>query len=465
MRSSTYNIGVPCDHRYLLINGRTGAFDVVSSRIGEAVESWDGQAEDRVSTSVREYLVKRGYLTEMTDEEEQAWFKRLATILHNEQLAHVRSFHLIPSYECQLRCPYCFELSLYKKGMPYMERRMTPEVVDLAFAAIEKMTEGLPPLTRLGLFGGEPLSAANVAINEYIFEEGAKRNITFSAITNGVDLEHYRDRLGPAPGKLREIQVSFDGGPAAHNCMRIHPDKRGTFDEVIRSVGLALERGVRVVARVNLDRTNIESVKELSEIFRAKGWTDLDHFVPYAAAIYAKTPERQESKCFNSFDLAEALVHQQAGEPMVIPPPDKGVGSMVGTALRQGGKLPFNPTFCGANTGMTLFDPHGNAYACWDVVGEQHHKIGTFVPELQLEDELTEPWRGRSVAAVDECSRCAYAMFCGGGCEALAKIMKGSFFESFCDGFQANFRRSAREAYADHRSGKAARASSGIRHE
>lgn len=465
MRASTYNIVVECDHRYLLINGRTGAFDIVSRRIGERVASWHAESGHALEPGVVEHLSKRGYLTDMTEEEEVAYFKRFASILHDEQLAHVRSFHLIPSYECQLRCPYCFELSLYKKGKAYMEKRMTPEVVDMAFAAIDRMTVGLPPLTRLGLFGGEPLSAANVRTNEYIFDQGRRRGIQFSAITNGVDLGHYVDRLGAEPGKLREIQVSFDGGPAAHNCLRVHTDKRGTFDEVVQSVGLALDRGVRVVARVNLDRTNVSSVTELSQIFRRKGWTKLDHFVPYAAAIYAKGPGGRESKCFNSFDLATALSSQEQGEPVVIPPPDKGVTGMVAAALSNGGKLPFNPTFCGANNGMTLLDPHGNAYACWDSVGEEHHKIGTFVPELKLDEELSRPWRGRSVASVEECSRCAYAMFCGGGCEALAKIMKGSFFESFCDGFQANFRRGAKEAYADHRAGKVARAGAALRHQ
>lgn len=465
MRISTYNIGVDCGDQYLLLNGRTGAFDIVSPEIGESLTRDDAPSTETIRPEVRQHFLERGYLTEMSEPEEVDYFRRLAKILHDEQLAHVRSFHLIPSYECQLRCPYCFELSLYKKGMDYMERRMTPEVVDLAFAAIAKMTEGLPPLTRLGLFGGEPLSAGNVPINEYIFEQGERRGITFSAISNGVDLAHYRERLGDAPGKLREVQVSFDGGPAAHNCLRVHADKRGTFDEVVESVGLALEHGVRVIARVNIDRTNIESVKELSEIFRTRGWTERPNFVPYAAAIYAKGPERQASRCFNSFDLAEALAHQQADEPMVIPPPDKGVGAMVRSALEKGGKLPFNPTFCGANTGMTLLDPHGNAYACWDAVGEEHHKIGTFVPELRLNEDEMHPWRTRSVATVDECSHCAYAMFCGGGCEALAKIMKGSFFESFCDGFQANFRRSAKEAFLDHRAGRAARAGSMVRHE
>ncbi len=67
-----------------------------------------------------------------------------------------------------------------------------------------------------------------------IVDEGLKRSYSFSAVTNGYDLHHFTDLLGPK--EIRRLQITLDGEEENHNRNR----RSGTFSGgMMRRLGIA----------------------------------------------------------------------------------------------------------------------------------------------------------------------------------------------------------------------------------
>ena len=111
-------------------------------------------------------------------------------------------------------------------------------------------------------FGGEPLLARTRPIVEYFIGKAlAAGPASFGAVTNGTELAAFEQLLGP--GKIDSLQITLDGPPSRHDARRIHADGSGSFEAIARNITLALELGVRVAVRTNVDRANIGDLPEL----------------------------------------------------------------------------------------------------------------------------------------------------------------------------------------------------------
>ncbi len=130
LRASSYVIYVdlPTDKdEWLLVHGYTGAFDRVNRRIAAFVRSREagkmfkplyGEWEPEEltadsgytpSTETLSLLRKRGYLTEKSPEAELTFFKKLVNQLHDDSLRSAPNYVIMPTYNCNLRCNYCFQ--------------------------------------------------------------------------------------------------------------------------------------------------------------------------------------------------------------------------------------------------------------------------------------------------------------------------------------------------------------------
>src|SRR6266508_1918858 len=116
-------------------------------------------------------LVAEGFLYRDPQGETELIGKYVAAARDRETivLRHRGSqYGFLPTYACNLRCPYCFQRDLRSKTSP-----MTTEMVDLAFAAIDRLEERAPqrreelatlggsfPVPGVAIAGGEPLLPA-----------------------------------------------------------------------------------------------------------------------------------------------------------------------------------------------------------------------------------------------------------------------------------------------------------------
>ncbi|MFA5806241.1 MAG: radical SAM protein [Melioribacteraceae bacterium] len=457
MRTSEYTIytQIPNSDQYILLHSYTGAVDLVTSNVVEFLKDQEKNSESKtknlVSDTTKKALIQRGYLTEMSVNQERERVKQIAEVLHRVGLKKKpNGFLFIPAYDCNFRCPYCVE-SWFTKGENWPRKRMTKEQVDLAYEAIEKIEpeDKSKRYKRHNLYGGEPLMAENFEIVKYIVDKGIERGNTFHAVTNAFDLEVFESLLGK--GKIEALQITIDGPPGIHNKRRTHRDGIETFDKIADNISLALNKGVSVSVRMNIDKTNFDKIGVLAEIFETKGWTKYENFKSHVAAVhhmkesdeYLITSEENRfcgsdpENLFSRGKFAEEWIKEKYNREDLrkIGDNDGGLVNTFKSIFKNGSTFPFRSVFCSVGSGMYIFDPEGDIYSCWDTVGIKETCLGKYFPKLEFNEEILNRWQNRHIGNTPKCSECKYALFCGGGCEAFVYHKHGTLSESHCDGF------------------------------
>lgn len=486
LRASSYMIWTELPdhpHEMLLVHGFTGAYDKVSRRVVDYLRALEGKhpkplhgdwtsesppptlAEQPLAEATLEKLRKRGYLTTLSEEDEEALFAKSAAQRHHAATHGAPGYILMPTYECNLRCPYCFQDHMRTDpAYGHLLRTMDPEMVERIFKGMRTIerAHGVDPenLTRrVTLFGGEPLLAQSRPIIEkivYGLLEMGKADL--SAITNATELEHYQDLLGPK--KIRFLQVTIDGPPAVHDKRRIRVDGSGTFEHIAHNIELALSLGVKISARMNIDRTNLHLLPELADEFSVRGWSKHPGFSAYVAPVHGESNASAKTT-FNSWQLNSALADLQREHPSVRKighGDDSLIQRVRGIFGSRANPMPsFRAEFCSAHTSMYIFDAFGDLYACWERTGDAKLRIGRVdeAGQVHMNAALLEKWRSRSVVSNPVCRKCRYASYCGGGCAVLAEEKQGDIHANFCDGFAKRFRHSAATAYLEHLAGGA----------
>ncbi|HLF28286.1 MAG TPA: radical SAM protein [Anaerolineae bacterium] len=267
MRTSHYNIYVPLpdSDEHILIHGYSGAVDVVQNSVVEFLKGFkegDSLDDAPLDKATVESLQKRGYLTERTTEQEHEFIRKLGRLLYNVQKKRA-GFLLMPTYDCNLRCPYCYEKRLRRNGRAWIQKVMDHTLVDAAYAAMMQIRQDIEDKQPGGitLYGGEPFLKRNAEIVNYIVEKGLELGYKFRAITNGSELDGFLNLLGKE--KVSWIQITLDGPPESHDKRRFRADGSGSFADIAKNITAALERGVTVSVRTNVDKTNVEFLPEL----------------------------------------------------------------------------------------------------------------------------------------------------------------------------------------------------------
>lgn len=487
LRTSSYTIYVDLpgnSEEMLLVHGYTGAYDKVSRKVATYVRSlelgpppkplfgdWTPEPKiegevARPSDQTIELLKRRGYLTDKNRSEEDALFSKLAGRLHHNAVQRMPGYVFMPTYQCNLRCPYCFQDHMRTNpAFKHLLRTMDPKVVDRIFAAMPQIEagHGVEPGSKLTrfftLFGGEPLLAVSRPIIEYIMQKARDiGNAHFTAITNATELHAYKDLLGP--NGIARIQITIDGVPQEHDKRRIYPDGSGSYERIAGNIDMALDQGVRVVVRLNIDRKNISNLPALAEEFHKRGWAQRKGFMAYTAPVHASNEKTAVATTMSSWELTRALTEMREKDASirVIGGPDDGMEDRVGRIFESGNNpLPsFKSSFCGAHNRMYVFDAFADVYACWERTGDAKIRIGRIdengVPQMNA--AITERWRSRTVVSNPVCRQCRFAFYCGGGCAVYAEDRSGNMYTNYCDGFGRRFRAAAAKAFLAHAAGE-----------
>jgi uncharacterized protein len=292
LRKSSYIISVKLEteeDKYMLLHGYTGAIDVVNENVINYLDNLDNlnnseNENTEVSESTFNALKARGYLTEKTKEEEIAHVRKLANLLHQKDKKLHKGFLFLVAYDCNFRCPYCYESTVLKSSRKWTKKAFSEEMVDRAYEAMLKIEPNRKLHSpRITLYGGEPLLAVNKEIVTYIVQKGIDLGYNFMAITNGYDLDAFKELLGP--GKISSMQITVDGLKETHNRRRIHFRTRESFDKILDNIGMALKQEVSISVRVNTDATNFNELPQLEQIFKELGFTEYPKFSMNSAIV------------------------------------------------------------------------------------------------------------------------------------------------------------------------------------
>lgn len=386
-------------------------------------------------------LLSKGILTDLSEEKERSQLIKMSAHMHTRQTKISPGYTILMSYECNFRCNYCYQMPLNAK---VRKETMTKEMIDRILISIKTIEAGKLKsnnfVRNFTILGGEALTEDNVHNVAYLINEAnALGPSSFTAVSNCYDLDHYFDLLGP--GKIAGIQVTFDGPEEVHDQSRVAKNRQPTFKKIADNVEEALNRNVQIRARVNLTYRNIHSLPELMTYFKNRGWLDKPNFSPYVADVHGKDiPGLPQENLLNLHSMHEILdqMKQESMEKIV-----NGSNELRDTLLthihnHENISHLFKSAYCGAHANSIVFDAYGKIHTCWETDTTDDYVVGKLNADGQIEfyDHAMKHWHSRHVGEIDECSRCAYAFLCGGGCAVQAKKTNKDFFSQYCNGFQ-----------------------------
>lgn len=444
MRVSNYNIVLPFKNRndYLIIQGGRGSFDVVDKNIADCMNGEASLEDSGITKENLQTLARRGYITNQTEEQEFAFIHKLCKTM-NEYSRRIIQITLLPTYNCNFRCEYCFEHNLQKNGSDWLAAKMTKEIVDAVFGQIDRFKEEGRKVKSICLFGGEPLLRSSRNIVEYICAKAMEAELPVECISNGYDLDKYLDLTA----NFTYVQITLDGIGIEHDIRRYLVGGQGTFDQITKNIDLALANGTRIVLRSNVNRKNIDSVGRLIDFYHKKGWAEnplLTYYFKSTINCYDPPKDR-----YSDVELMQVLAEKFPGEmeKFKFNSIYHGITQRIYSMLVDSSYAPMRSGYCGAMLGMYSVDPFGDIYPCWDMLSDKTEVIGKVnIEEGRFEfNGNHDRWKLRTVDKISDCHDCKYLLFCGGGCAAQAKVMHNDMNKVYCDNFQKLFDQAAIE--------------------
>ena len=420
-------------NEYAIFNPISGNFDLMDENEHAMLFNIDNRIIS--NPDFKDYLLERGYAYRNSLEENLAIenaYHKFKTEINQSQV----QLMLVPTYNCNLACTYCFQHGI--KDKPTL---ISKETVDSFFLYARKNFTAAGKNPFITLFGGEPLVNSNSQrdIINYIVDSCAKEAYELAVVTNGYDLVDYIDVLQKV--KVKEIQVTLDGSQTVHDTRRATANKKGTYNRIVNGIQAAITAGMPINLRSVVDAENIRDIVNLAEFLDAQGWLDLPPEL-------FKTQIGRNYELFDCYAKPQHLMSQVklwaeyaalSREYPVLArfhrPDFKGIRHLVDT-----GEM-YMASFdtCPAAKTEWVFDLYGNIYGCTASCGREEYLLGTFWPEVALDHTTIETWQNRDVTTIPQCRDCKYDVVCGGGCGVVAHQKNGKILSPDCRPIQQLF--------------------------
>lgn len=420
---SKYNIfsKIKDSDNYFIVNLLSGNADILSE--SEANKFKDIAKSNEYSSEFANELIEKGYVIDEKTEQ-KVYKNKYLDFIDNRETDEIQLF-FVPNYSCNFACSYCYQDEYNNADASYGN-----EVVDAFFSYITR--EFSVRKKYITVFGGEPLlsSEKQKATIKYIIEKSNEANIDLSFVTNGYSLVNYIDILKLA--KIREIQVTLDGTEEVHNSRRFLKGGNQTFSTIVEGIDLCIQNKITINLRAIIDKENINNLPALAKFAKEKGWTKSPYFKTQIGRNYELHHcQSSPDKLFSRISLYEHLYKLVQENPEILEfyKPAFSISKF----LWESNELP-DPLFdsCPACKTEWAFDYKGNIYSCTATVGKQDELLGTFYPEVKLNQELVSEWARRDVTEISECTSCNLQLACGGGCASISKNKTGQICSPDC---------------------------------
>jgi uncharacterized protein len=418
------------EHEKILYNPLAGSVHIVNSSVVKLLDDIKNQrtiGEVEVDDALLQFFMDKGYLYSDRAEEERK--ERLEFEKYRLRVQE-GAFQIIltTTYQCNLKCAYCYQDAA---GMSRSPLIMTPEMFDKVDEFMNRLLkERHEQFCYYLLYGGEPLlpGARDREIIERIAKECKMFDIPLAAVTNGVYLHEYCDLFKDL--KIGEFQITVDGPPEVHDRRKRALDGKGSFERIMRGIEEAVKFEFPINFKIVIDRENIDSIPELAEIVDGKGWLDLpeDRFkiqLAENAALSCMKKVAERDNYMRPVEILKSLYKEGQRNSSVnklFQPFCMGLRVLYLTGM------PPHPRFgaCSAGVLQLCFGPDGYAYPCMVHLGFPDHSIGTYYPEVEINEKELEKYQDQSTRSVEECEECDMKYVCGGRCVPSVQTLNTS---------------------------------------
>jgi len=397
---SRYNCEIICDGKRYLYNLLTVAL-VELTDIGSLEEICN------TNTPLVGQLADMGFLVEDGFDE----FDKYRYFFETKRFAEAsRKFKLvlIPTYGCNLRCPYCYqgqEKNPIRMGESGADRVLNFMESEIAKLCASNSVDSID----VNFFGGEPLLDKDGVVRfcdgAAMLAERMHLPIRFDMTTNFTLLDKRIEDLI----RRREmfVQVTIDGPQELHDKRRMSANGEGSYSKIIGNLRQMHEDGLTkyVHLRINVDNETVQYADRiLSDLDGLYGSVYFSVVVHHLGANDCHKELCVKEERYSEYVTKTNSVLAACGLPVHRPFGKRAPCSLV---------CP-NQYFVDCN-----FD----VYGCDCLINHPECKIGRIDlnGHLSLNDEYFRQM-GVTVTNTEKCRQCKWAPACGGGCPATKYI-------------------------------------------
>ena len=172
---------------------------------------------------------------------------------------------------------------------------------------------------------------------------------------------------------------------------------------MVEGVDKALELGIPIKIRVNVDMMNLPRLPELAVLARDRGWLDGGKIEFHLAPVKNHNPTKTISP--EGELLEELLKLVDRDERMHTFDLSGFSGIKYFQGFKESGMFALHRFFnCEAQINFWLFDVHGDVYACWEAAGMPDLAVGRFHPDVEIYERRLNQWRARTTLDIGSCS-------------------------------------------------------------
>ena len=416
MKFSFYNILFDADGKHYLYNTLSTALAQIDDKTLLAVKNGDIAAID---PQCIEEMANQHFLVDYQANESDEYLYFYNQIRFGRS-AKSLAVNFIPTYNCNLACPYC--LQGQNKANEHIKHEDIDKIFSFVSITIENSRAIGMAITKIfaHLYGGEPMLQKDALT---YFCDGLKNiaekyecETVYSMTSNMTLLDENMIEL------MRKhqinVQVSIDGIKKQHNERRIFINGSGTYEVILQNLKRLQEAGLKdlVVIRLNIDKDNLSDAENIfmavheysNDIYFGfldtfKGNNDLYSSQCVSNAIYPEIV----SKTFNE-------IYQKYGQSASI----------------SFGKM--SP--CSINCeNYYLIDFYLNVYKCEMLLNQPENRIG-FIDGNGNLIKTSGFYRqmNRTPQLFPECMACKLLPLCAGGCAGKAFFRDGDISKPYC---------------------------------
>ncbi len=429
LKSSRYNFLVTESDYNIAFNSKNCALVKINEDFIKILND-PNQEFSEEEKNLRENMFKAGFLVDsQIDEIKLLEFKYLKSKFEGDTL----TVTIMPTDACNFSCFYCFE---NKKNL-----KMSQKIVDSTIEFVEQRLKNFSKL-KICWFGGEPLLAMDIVrqMSKKLIEIAAVHNCEYSAfmVTNGY-------LLNPAiinelkDYKIDALQITIDGDKESHDRRRCTKEGVATFEKIIEN----LANNFKIACRVNIDKSNIFSIKSLIKKL-ANEFDDKkdDLNISFGQIL----PIANQDKWDTSVCLSL---------PEYIRCVDDFTSCMIEEHFTIKNQYPFYPTpkvnFCGAvQMNSFVIRPSGLIDKCWDCEATPVGDVFRGIAHDGKTEQNLSKWILHDPFADSECRNCKILPVCFGGCPYFSIERK----EKMCLKWRFDIENVIRKKYLRHLQGR-----------
>lgn len=398
MKASMYNMFIPCTRGFAAFNTLNGSILFVDEEMKAVLEK--GELH-RLTQENCDALTRVGFIVDDALDERKVFSLQLKNLIYSPGTAN---FSLLPTYSCNLACPYCYEGSgeIHRGTMSEdMEARIIQGIKTYC------MNTGVHNLG-ITLYGGEPLLHKKTSVHlvktlgDWAHSQGM--NCTCSMITNGTLVTE--ETLAEFEPYLKMIQVTLDGPHQYHDSRRIQKNGEGTYEKIMNAVTTARKKGILVMIRIQVAKDNVSGLETLFEDMVRRGFHKDEGIHAYLF------PLMEINEVCSSY---ASLCSEEEAKML---PELWRKGRNYGLEFFSKPTQVFISPYCSfAAKDSFLVDALGDVYKCVSVVGDTRYRVAR-MSEKGITDITPEMYNFtvRDPADIGACSSCVLLPLCGGGC-------------------------------------------------